>query len=478
MTPIRRITASLGLCLFWSGGPASAQTTTLLPIISKVQVLYSLVGHYSHISDRVNFYNSQASPLGNINYVVPHLVYEPFVTLYNPHNTTLTMARSRVMISNPPVGFRFKKNSDYLRNEFAAGEFLGLARFQIANESNPNATKTLTLVLGGGTRTNYASALIVLQPGEAKTFSARLETNWTWGLETAGGYSPRSFYDWNSSADFTNKDARTTNLFGMEGIAGFDFRAGFQTDQLSTSSNRPAATKYSFETSNAGGWVAIKTTDTVSVEAKGVDTTVGSPDFQLALLRGVNTNAAADVAKKFDFTVANLSQVGWNGVPITSIARTYRVSDILQTPSDTTPGGKLPFAAFTIVAKSSALQQGKFLATPQPTADQLYETRIDEVLDFTDKWINIGPSDAPHGGVVMTQMQRSGDLFFIDVAAQSYLGSYSGLRVRGTSDLANGFPDDLTSVSTIRPGPENSGIYKVTIDVSGRGPRYFVRIEK
>jgi hypothetical protein len=478
-TLTRRISGPLAsaVCLVSSGGLASGQT--LLPIISKVQVQYSMVGHYSHIPSRVDFYNSQGSPLGNTNYVVPHLVYEPFVTLYNPYNTTLTMTRSRVMISNPPVGFRFKKNGDYLRNEFAAGEFLGLARFQIANENNPNATKTLTLVLGGGTPSSYAGQ-IVLQPGQTKTFSARLETNWTWGLETAGVFTPRCFYDWNVALDFTNKDNRTQNLYGMEAIVGTDFRAGFQTDQLSVASNRPAATKYPFEASIAGGWVAIKTTDTVRVEAKGIDTNAGTPDFQLSLLRGVNTNAAADVAKTFNFSISSLTQVGTGGPTVPAITRTFRAGDILQFPNETTPGGKSPFAIFTIVAKSTALQQQKFLATPQPAADQLYEARLDEIVDFTDSLNFIGPSDAPLSGVVMTQMQRSGDLFTIDVAARSpiYPGLPSGLKVRGTSDLASGFTDDLTAVSTIMEGPAYSGVYKVTVNVAGRGPRYFVRIEK
>lgn len=465
------LASAMGLLL--GAGPASGQT--LLPIISKVQVMYSMVGHYSHIASRVDFYNSQASPLGNTNYVVPHLVYEPFVTLYNPYNTTLTMTRSRVMISNPPVGFRFMKNNVFLRDEFATGQFLGLARFQIANENNPNATKTLTLVLGGGSRTNYAGQ-IVLQPGQTKTFSARLETNWTWGLETAGGFTPRCFHDWNNALDFTNKDNRTQNAYGMEAIVGTDFRAGFQTDELSVANNRPAATKYPFETST-GGWVAIKTTDTVRVEAKGIDTNVGSPDFQLSLLRGITTNAAADVAKTFNFSISNLTQTGQGG---TVVSRTYRAGDILQSPNDTTTGGKSPFAIFTIVAKSTALQQRKFLATPQPAVDQLYEARFDEIVDFTDSSNFIGPSDAPLSGVVMTQMQRSGDLFIIDVAARSpiYPGLPSGLKVRGTSDLAAGFNDDLTAVSTIMEGPANAGIYKVTINVAGRGPRYFVRIEE
>ncbi|MES2661532.1 MAG: hypothetical protein V4689_23135 [Verrucomicrobiota bacterium] len=447
-----------------------------LPIISKVQVMYSMVGHHSHIADRVAFFNTNGSPLGNANYVVPHLVYEPLVTLYNPHNTTLTMAKSRVRISNPPVGFRFKKNGDYLRSEWAAGQFFGLGRFQIANENNSTATKTITMILGGGTSSSY-SGQIVLQPGESKTFAARVETNWTWGLETVNGFSSRCFFDWDASSDFTNKDYRTSNLFGIECIPQLNFRAGFQTDALSVGSGRPAVTKYPFESSPAGSnWVAIKTTDTVTVEAKGVDTTAAIPsvpDFQLSLLKGIVTNPTADLSKKYDFSFANLVQPVTDVPATPAITRTYGVSSILQTSSDASAGGKSPFAVFTIVAKSEALQHGKFLSSPQPASSVLYETRLDSITYFTEG-MTIGPSDRPAEGVAMTAMQRVGNSFIIDVAAEPGLS----LKVKGSANLNGGFHDDLTSLSTIREGPENSGIYKVTVDVTGRGARYFVRIEK
>src|SRR5262245_40992072 len=100
--------------------PVHAQTTpTRYPVISKVEFLFSMVSHYAHIPERVNFYDTSGNPKGNINYAVPHLVYEPIVTLYNPYNEPLTMSRTQIKIWDPPVGFTFKKNSDFLRNDFA-----------------------------------------------------------------------------------------------------------------------------------------------------------------------------------------------------------------------------------------------------------------------------------------------------------------------------------------------------------------------
>ncbi|RYD37722.1 MAG: hypothetical protein EOP85_17395, partial [Verrucomicrobiaceae bacterium] len=189
----------LGSYLLFPVISAHAQTDTRQPVISRMQVLYSVVAHHSSLQARVAFYNSQGNPAGNNNYAVPFLVYEPIVTLYNPYNTVLSLTQSRVRLSNPPVGFRFKKNSDYLRSEWNnGGSFLGLGRFQISNESNPTVQKTITLSIGGGDMTSYAGP-IDLQPGESRTFSLRVEKDWTWGLETASGLTARQFHDWDTS---------------------------------------------------------------------------------------------------------------------------------------------------------------------------------------------------------------------------------------------------------------------------------------
>ncbi len=455
---------------------SAAATAPRLPVISKVQVLYSLVGHHNHLADRVSFYNTQASPLGNTNYVVPHLVYEPFVTLYNPYNTNLTLTTMRVQIANPPVGFRFKKNNDYLRTEFGSGQFLGLARFQIQNENNAAASKTFTLVLGGGTSAGFSGS-ITLAPGQARTFAVRLETNWTWAMETAGGFQPRGLYDWNTSSDFTNRDNRTSNVFGAECVASDlspgQFRGGFQTDHLSSSSNRPAATKYSFEANYSYAPVSIKTTDTVSVEAKGV-ITKGSPnipDFQLLHLRGLNATPSSDILKSYNFNIANL--IPPNGAA-TIISRTFGAAQILQGPADTTTGGKQPFALFTIAAKSQALQKGLFQATVQPSVTQLYETRLDEVTVF-GAVAAAGPSDALTSGIELTRMERIGDDMMLDIAARP--DQLANFKVKGTANLAGGFHEDLTSTAVVVEGPANTGVYKVKVDVSGRGPKYFIRVE-
>ena len=485
MHPRFAIPLSLGL-ISGLGSAAVAQTQTLRPVISKVEIIYSMVSHYNHIADRVAFYNANGNPKGNANYAVPHLVYEPSVTLYNPYNEPLTMPRARIKIWDPPFGFAFKKYFVFLRSQFANGEFHGLARFQIQNEFNPASRKSFTLSLSSPKPTGAPGDPIVLQPGESKTFSTWVESNWTWGLETASDFVPRSFYDWNNSSNFTNRDNRTGNVFGVEAISHtFPFsvlndpRAGFQADQLSYSQNqRPAASLYSFESYYAGsGWVAIKLTDTFTVQAKSMRTTLlpaSSKDFAVELLKGQVQDASNDIARQYLLSLDGIIQDTENPV----VQRTYRVGDLLQTPSATTPGGKTPFAKFAMVAKSSALRTNGFHSTPAVPANELYELQFGQVADF-NLIDPATPSDASTSAAPQIHgVSRSGNTLFIDFSGSaSRLGTKNWL-VRGTSSLEAGFTDNLDSATTVIKSMAGSGIYKAVIDISGRGERYFVRIEE
>lgn len=458
--------------------PARAETR--LPVISRMQVLYSAVSHYMNLQDRINYYNTFGNPQGSNNYAVAYLVFEPIVTLYNPYNTPLVLPQSRVRISNPPVGFKLRKNSDYLRSEWTAtsGPYLGLGRFQISGESSANVQKHITLSLGGGDTTAYAGP-ITLAPGESRQFSVRVEQNWTWSMETVGTFNSRSFFDWNAPSNFTNKDGRTGNLFGAEAIQGIDFRAGFQTDHLALSNARPVATCYPWESNTNRSWIAIKLTDSFGIDAKGVDTVANPdlPDFQLSLLGGAVTDVTADTLRSYSFSIGDLMQPETANADAPVVTRSWKVSDILQTAADPTPGGKTPFASFVLAAKSSALQQRKFQAETLPPANELYEARLDRVISgFTDPVIHEGPTEHPESGVIVTGSERVGDLLMLDVAAPPLL-AYASWKIKGTTDLAAGFPDDLTATTVFREGPVDTGVYKLSVPVPPGGERYFVRIE-
>lgn len=477
------------LAILAAASPAHARTDTRLPVISRVEVKYSIVSHYSHLGDRVAFYNQYGQPQGNTNYAVPHLVYEPVVTLYNPYNTTLTLPKCRVRIANPPVGFKFRKNNDYLRDEWNnGGPFLGLGRFQHGNESNPDVQKTITLLLRTSSNSSTApDGSIVLQPGQSMSFATWVESGWTWGLETSGGVNgARSFFDSIPANDRSNKDGRTNNLFGVEAKQGggqffiyHDYRAGFQTDALSVPTGRPAATRYSFETGTFGttSWVAMKLTDTLNVQAKGVDTVLDPliPDFGLSLMAGDVQDPVADTLKSYSFNIGDLEQPETETPQAPAISRILYMRDIVQSPPDPTPGGKTSFASFLMIAKSTALQQKKFQAESQPPANELYETKLQPLFDWTDDgWPYNGPSDHPQGGVVVTGVERVGDNLMLDVAAEPFR-TPALWKVMGGGDPA-ALTNDHTGSTVIQEGPSGTGIYKLTVPIPSGVEKYFVRL--
>lgn len=75
----------------------------------------------------------------------------------------------------------------------------------------------------------------------------------------------------------------------------------------------------------------------------------------------------------------------------------------------------------------------------------------------------------------VTNVELMESAFQIDFTGPPNTAS-TAWRVKGSSSLIN-FPDDLTALSTITEMPAGSGNYRAVVDVSGRGPKYFVRIE-
>lgn len=347
---------------------ASPTTERLLPVVAKLQVMFSMVTHYAHIPDRVAFFNTKGNPAGNNNFGVPHLVYDPVITLYNPYDVTLNLQKLRVRVWDPPVLFAMKKNADWLRPEFGSGDFHGLARFQILNERNTAARRFFTMYLRELSGAVPGKA-ITLQPGEVKVFSPWVESDWSWGKEVGSGdgYAPRAFFDWKAENDFGNKDGRTGQAFGLETVPGWDPRAGLQADHLSYGS-RPDATRYDFEKSNNwnGGWLGIRISDTFTVQAKPgkAHTNASRPDFRVDILAGsVNDYVAnnpiqsaensRDILRTYQFRFANPTGEMSSNPSNPVISRTFKVGDILQTPADRTVGGKTPFAILSMGAKTT-----------------------------------------------------------------------------------------------------------------------------
>ena len=386
------------------GQKTNPTTASVLPVIVKLQILFSMVSHYHHIGDRVAYHDNTAVPAGNTNHAVPHLVYEPIVTLYNPYDVQIELPSLRVRISDPPVGFQFKKHDlqggkdAWYRSEYASGEFHGLGRQHIQNEHNPSARVFYMLQLKGKTASGTPGGNIKLLPGEVRVFSPYVESNWTWGLETAGVYDPRAFFDWSSDSNLGHWDKRSNNQFGVDSVSSLDFRAGLQTDHMSYAGGRLDDSRYDYEiaTGWAGGFLSMRVTDdiTVNCKAQRCVTEASLPDFQVDLLAGVNTDATTDLLRSYEFRFKDVAaELGTTGV----ISRRFKNKDILQTPGDTSPGGKSPFAILTMSAKTTrdkrddskswlhnnfdiegALQD----TTKVGNAAQSYDVRLEEVQSY------------------------------------------------------------------------------------------------
>lgn len=383
----------------------SPERERLIPVIAKLQIVFSIVSHHAHLGDRMNFYQQNGVPKGNELHAVPHLAYDPVITLYNPYDVALDLRNTRIRIWDPPVGFRVAKidkqgaGTVWYRPEFASGEFHHLAMFQIANEKNKAARRFFTLVLSDGNSERVTNSL-KLQPGEVKVFSPRVERTWTWGMEVAGGYNVRSFFDYNADNNFGNRDGRTNNQFGVESVPGWDTRAGLQTDHMSYFNGRPANTLYQFERDLGwgGGFVSLRTTDDVQIEAKPQRTnTSGNVDFQVDILAGRNPTAEQDVIRSFRFAfqdhAAEMSEFPTNPI----IKRVFNVQDTLQKPNDRTVGGKKPFAMLEMAARTTrdplddskawlynnpVVEGGEAVSREVGLANQSYDVRLIEMQSF------------------------------------------------------------------------------------------------
>lgn len=377
----------------------------LLPAIAKLQLVFSIVAHHQfNVPDRREFYNKNGDPKGYDpkgyeKYGVIHLVYDPVITLYNPYDVTLDLKNTRIRIWDPPVGFRFTKfdkraGTNALFRLIGGDEapadtdgFVGLAQFQRDQENISSARKCFTLILGtaDGTNSRLLGGNWKLKPGEVKVFSPRVPDTWNWDMETGNtkgasyGMSTKgTFFDWNQAANFGNVDNRAVAIYGRFGVEcapGWDTRAGLQTDHLATDLRVPRnpASLYDFEikANRRVGYVSIRTSDDVMVEAKPlVRSGAAVTQFQVDVLAGLSSANASGAGVSTD--TSNLEEINdtlrsyrfnFTGLdpkeelsehpedPI--IETTQNVGRILQTDTGVQTGKKTPFAMLEMSARTT-----------------------------------------------------------------------------------------------------------------------------
>jgi hypothetical protein len=191
------------------------------------------------------------------------------------------------------------------------------------------------------------------------------------------------------------------------------------------------------------------------------------------LLAGQATDPAQDTYQSFKFSVAPLVQNSGNSPTTPAVTRTFAVSNMIQSPTDFTPGCKSPFAVFTMVAKTSALTRRNLESlAPVSDANALYDLRFDRLVSFIET-PEIGPYDPLPVAATVFGASRKDKTMTVDFLAPPGVASWG---VKGSTNLVS-FADDLTPSSTIVDGPAGTGIKKAVVDVSGKGPAYFIRLE-
>ena len=354
----------------------SPDTERLLPVIAKFQLVFSLVSHRPTYGNRLAYWDGK---LGAGNSAIPHLVYDPVITLYNPYDVTLSLAKTRIRVWDPPVGFRLTKIDKSAgtpgvpirdpNRESATGGFVGLARMQITNQSVATARRCFTLILTDGTAESSGASL-KLKPGEVKVYSPRVQAAWDWAWETTNG--PNVFFDYDQGKEFGNLDNRTKygiGAFGVETVPGWSFRAGLQEDHLATNDPRYDPSKYAFEKSENinDGFVTMRMTDEVTLEVKPMVTSAGaSKQFEVDILAGTtqgastfdatNSGVKADTLRSYSFSFSGTDPLAdMSEDPSKPIIKSvnYTIRELLQDNTDKTKGGKKPIAMLEMSARTT-----------------------------------------------------------------------------------------------------------------------------
>jgi hypothetical protein len=445
-----------------TGMTAAPTAANLLPSIAKLQVVFSLVTHPETRPERL-----AGAPTAKWNqYAIPMLVYEAVITLHNPYDVALKFDKLRFRVWNPPVGFRIAKVSNgvtaWLRKEWQddPNSFHGLGRFSRPgqDDTQKNIQRFFTVHLSDG-KSDGAGNQLLLQPGEVKVFSARVEKDWRWGWEW--GWKPRQpwqFLDWFAADDLAgagNRDLRTGNSWGVEAVPGWALRAGLQMNHLSmegggVTGQRPGASFYPFE--DKGYWYKadpiIHFDDELLVQLRPEKTTgTGVQDaFRVDLLAAKNNDSSnflnsQDVLRSYRFRFNNPTEEISADPKKTIIERKFKVGDILQTLGDATEGGKKPMAMLEMTART--------------TKDE---------LDDSKAWAFNNP--VVEGGEIFTNQvglaNQSHDLRLIEMTGWSSFPTieWDAAKGEGTPGFGRGY---FGASRTSSEGVTNVPMYRVAI---------------
>lgn len=347
---------------------SSPQVITMKPVIAKLQILFSMVTHPLDVKDRNNAaprYNTADRAFAG-QHLRPWLVFEPIVTLWNPYSVPIQFNSLSVGLDKIPVSFRFAKDDgngvqDLRIQERQAGRntisFWPLSHF-VHGGGKVDAISNFSFnVRGGNMQDGISREPIVLQPGENKIFSSFVREGQNWGRVM----DQFSIQDTSSVGSANGRSL----IKDVDLVEGWNPVGGFRFDHLSRNfDNRNQRSLYDFERRapiNAGWhhWCALRPLDSIIVRAKLANNDVNNDNedartdnftmlVEMDRMGGIDPGTILGSS----FTVREKERLYEEDSDLI-IERPFRAFEILQSASDTTRGGKTPFAVFTMTAKSS-----------------------------------------------------------------------------------------------------------------------------
>jgi len=349
---------------------SAPKRAVLTPVVAKVDIVFSLVTH----DLRTQYQSKYAQQDQNRQHFSPWLVFEPVVTMWNPYNVPVEFSELKLYFDKIPVGFRFQKKEGRgawteVRDTSTDGTeyWWPLSRF-IWGGGKENAITEFFVRLVGGAGARPGGD-VVLEPGETRVFTANVTPTETWG-------QVKSEFIITGSNDAKNKIQGGGN--GVEYTGGWNRTGGFRFDHLSRFQDfRNPASLYSFEkrmnNRNDWHWVALRSSDAFRVRARLLDNdrpdTNGSADddvdrsFSLKLSLMTEDARMTDTSKVIqDMTIEvdDFHKLYREGEP-RIIEHDVVAGEAYQSDSAKGPGGKSPFAVFSLTAK--------------PTRDLLHPTK-------------------------------------------------------------------------------------------------------
>lgn len=207
----------------------------IAPVVSRVSVVFSLIGHEAH-GHWIDTIPSQSGDPQRT-YMV-YLIYTPVVTVHNPWTVPLTFKDLKVTFKNLPIGFKF------FRSGTAQTNTLGLlSQFHVSSQTMSGFDDPFSVTLSNrpGSKSDTS---ITLKPGEARVFGVNWPKGTKWGNMTN--------YLWQNDLD-------KSKTLDITAGPGWDYRTGFIVDWLHPQAAGPT-------TDARTGVFGVRNTDTIDVE--------------------------------------------------------------------------------------------------------------------------------------------------------------------------------------------------------------------